>query len=55
MKCPKHFVALHLAAQLLGIVDPVVAQKVTEDRQRNAKTVIDKDTVLQESIKNQLI
>jgi 5-(carboxyamino)imidazole ribonucleotide mutase len=42
----------YLAAQMLSIADPVVAQKVAEDRQSNANSVIDKDSAMQELIKN---
>lgn len=41
----------YLAAQMLGIADPAVAQKVIENRQANAKMVIEKDAALQRTLK----
>jgi hypothetical protein len=36
---------------MLSIADPVVAQKVAEDRQRHANWVLEKDSALQALIK----
>ena len=41
----------YLAAQMLAIADPLVAQKVTADRKSNAEIVIAKDAALQKSLK----
>ena len=40
----------YLAAQMLGIADPIIAQKVIDNRQANAESVIDKDAALQKLI-----
>ena len=41
----------YLAAQMLGIADKAVAQRVADDRKANADAVIAKDAALQESLK----
>lgn len=41
----------YLAAQMLGIADPAVAQRVADDRQANAEAVIAKDAALQQTLK----
>mgnify|MGYP005813474383 CR=1 FL=1 len=41
----------YLAAQMLGVADKAVAQRVADDRQANAEAVIAKDAALQESLK----
>jgi 5-(carboxyamino)imidazole ribonucleotide mutase len=40
----------YLAAQMLGIADPTIAQKVIDNRQANAESVIEKDVALQKLI-----
>jgi len=42
----------YLAAQMLGVADKAVAQRVADDRQANAEAVIAKDAALQETLKN---
>ena len=42
--------AAYLAAQMLGIAYPDVAQTVADDRAANAQAVIDKDAALQETL-----
>ncbi len=43
--------AAYLAAQMLGIADPAVAQRVADDRKANAEAVIAKDAALQQTLK----
>ncbi len=43
--------AAYLAAQMIGIADPAVAQTVKDDRAANAQAVMDKDAQLQASLK----
>jgi 5-(carboxyamino)imidazole ribonucleotide mutase len=42
----------YLAAQMLGVADKAVAQRVADDRKANADAVIAKDAALQETLKN---
>jgi len=42
--------AAYLAAQMLGVADDAVAQRVAEDRKANAEAVIAKDAALQETL-----
>ncbi len=41
----------YLAAQMLGVADPEIAQRVADDRRANAEAVIAKDAALQEMLK----
>mgnify|MGYP000873517636 CR=1 FL=1 len=41
----------YLAAQMLGVADPAVAQRVADDRRANAEAVIAKDAALQKMLK----
>jgi 5-(carboxyamino)imidazole ribonucleotide mutase len=43
--------AAYLAAQILGVADPALHQKLIEDRQANAEAVQRKDAQLQEQLK----
>ncbi|WP_196139128.1 5-(carboxyamino)imidazole ribonucleotide mutase [Aliikangiella sp. G2MR2-5] len=43
--------AAYLAAQMLGIADPKIAETVANDRKANAEAVIAKDAKLQESLR----
>ena len=40
----------YLAAQILGVADPAIAEKVKVERQKNAEAVIAKDAALQEKL-----
>ena len=42
--------AAYLAAQILGVADPAVAQAVADERAANAEAVIAKDAALQEKL-----
>jgi len=42
--------AAYLAAQMLAIADPLIAQAVADDREANARAVIEKDADLQASL-----
>ena len=42
--------AAYLAAQMLGVADDAVAQRVAEDRKANAEAVIAKDAALQSTL-----
>jgi len=42
----------YLAAQMLGVADPEVAQRVAADRKANAEAVIAKDAELQKTLNN---
>jgi len=42
--------AAYLAAQMLGVADPAVAQRVADDRAANAQAVIAKDAALQKTL-----
>jgi len=44
--------AAYLAAQIIGVADPVMHQKVIAERAENAKAVLAKDAALQERLKN---
>ena len=44
--------AAYLAAQMLGVADPAVAQRVAQDRQANAEAVMAKDVALQQLLKS---
>lgn len=42
--------AAYLAAQMLGVADPAIAETVAKDRQANAEAVVAKDKALQETL-----
>lgn len=42
--------AAYLAAQMLGVADPAIAQRVADDRKANAEAVIAKDAALQNQL-----
>ena len=43
--------AAYLAAQILASQDPVLAQKLRDERAANAEAIVAKDAALQESLK----
>jgi 5-(carboxyamino)imidazole ribonucleotide mutase len=43
--------AAYLAAQILGVQDPVIGQKLRDERAANAETIRATDSALQESLK----
>jgi 5-(carboxyamino)imidazole ribonucleotide mutase len=44
--------AAYLAAQIIGVADPEMHQKLVAERAANAEVIIAKDAALQEKLKN---